>query len=58
MQGYKTCKNGKKKELFGVRTKLLFHKVFLRKFNVDRNEKDPNNHKQACLFGMIDIRSV
>ena len=53
----KLKKNGKKRELFGVTAKLLLYKVFLRKFNIDRHEKETNNHEQACLFGIIDIRS-
>ena len=39
IQGYKTCKNLKKKELFGVRIKLLLQKVFPRKFTGNRNER-------------------
>ena len=27
-QRYKTCRKGKKKKLFGVRTKLSYYKVF------------------------------
>ena len=36
---YETCHNKKKKELFGVRTKLPCYKVFHRIFNSNRNEK-------------------
>ena len=35
----KTCHNRKKKELFSIRIKLSYYKVFQRKFINNRNEK-------------------
>ena len=39
-QRYETCHNRKKKKLFSFRTKLLYYKVFYRKFISNRNEKN------------------
>ena len=41
-QGHQTCNNGKKKKLFGVRSKLSQHEVFGRKRVGSRNEKNSN----------------
>ena len=45
-----------KNKLFGLRVKLLYDKVFHQKFAGNRNEKDPDNYEQACLFGIVDTR--
>ena len=45
-----------KKKFFGLRAKLLYDKVFRQKFAGNRNEKDPDNYEQACLFGIVNTR--
>ena len=44
-QRYQTCNNRKKKKLFGVRTKFSYYKVFPKKCDGHRNEKNSNTYK-------------
>ena len=39
-QRYETCHNKKKKDLFSIRTKFSYYKVFHRKFISNKNEKN------------------
>ena len=40
-----TLTTGKKKKLFGIRTKLQFYKIFHRKLDGYKNEKKKKNKK-------------
>ena len=52
----KTCRNRKKKKIFGIRTKLSYYKAFYRKCIGNRNEKTEiliNKLVCTCLYYSI-----
>ena len=41
-QGYQTCNDSNNKELFSIRTKPLYNKIFFEKLVSNRNEENSN----------------